>query len=82
MNLGAAGAELLAKADVIIVVECEVPWFPRYSQPREDAQVVHLGVDPLWSRYPIRNFPAQIAVPGQARAQRSRCSTRRSSQPV
>ncbi len=68
MNLGAAGAELLAKADVIVVVECEVPWFPRYLQPREDAQVVHLGVDPLWSRYPIRNFPAQIAVPGQARA--------------
>jgi len=68
MNLGAAGAELLAKADVIIVVECEVPWFPRYSQPRQDAQVVHLGMDPLWSRYPIRNFPAQIAVPGQARA--------------
>jgi acetolactate synthase I/II/III large subunit len=67
MNLGFAGAELLAKADVIVVAECEVPWFPRYVTPREDAHVVHLGVDPLWSRYPIRNFPAQIAVPGNTR---------------
>jgi acetolactate synthase I/II/III large subunit len=67
MNLGHAGAELIAKADVIVVAECEVPWFPRYVTPREDAQIVHLGVDPLWSRYPIRSFPAQIAVPGSAR---------------
>jgi acetolactate synthase-1/2/3 large subunit len=67
MNTGHAGAELIAKADVIVVAECEVPWFPRYVTPREDAQVVHLGVDPLWSRYPVRTFPAQIAVPGDAR---------------
>ena len=30
MNLGHAGTELVAKADVIIVAECEVPWYPRY----------------------------------------------------
>jgi len=68
MNLGHAGTELVAKADVIVVVECEVPWYPRYVTPREDAQVVHLGVDPLYARYPIRSFPAQIVVPGNARA--------------
>jgi acetolactate synthase-1/2/3 large subunit len=68
MNTGHAGVELLAKADVIIVTECEVPWYPRYFTPRDDAQIVHLGVDPLWSRYPIRSFPAQIAVPGSSRA--------------
>jgi acetolactate synthase-1/2/3 large subunit len=68
MNLGHAGVELLAKADVIVVVDCEVPWYPRYFTPREDAQVVHLGVDPLYTRYPIRSFQAQLAVPGSARA--------------
>src|SRR5215471_18078460 len=68
MNLGHAGTELVAKADVIVVVECEVPWYPRYVTPRADAQVVHLGVDPLYARYPIRSFPAQIVVPGSARA--------------
>jgi acetolactate synthase-1/2/3 large subunit len=68
LNLGHAGTELVAKADVIVVVECEVPWYPRYVTPREDAQVVHLGVDPLYARYPIRSFPAQIVVPGNPRA--------------
>jgi acetolactate synthase-1/2/3 large subunit len=68
MNLGHAGVELLGKADVIVVADCEVPWYPRYFAPRDDAQIVHLGVDPLWTRYPIRSFPAQIAVPGSSRA--------------
>src|SRR5262249_32253148 len=68
MNLGHAGTELVAKADVIIAVECEVPWYPRYVTPRDDAQVAHLGADPLYTRYPIRSFPAQVVVPGNARA--------------
>ena len=53
---------------MIVVVDCEVPWYPRYFTPREDAKVVHLGVDPLWSRYPIRSFPAELAVQGSSRA--------------
>ncbi len=68
LNLGHAGVELLGKADVIVVVDCEVPWYPRYFTPRDGAKVVHLGVDPLWSRYPIRSFPAEIVVQGSSRA--------------
>ena len=64
---GHAGNELLARADLIIVAECEVPWYPRYAMPRADAKVVHLGVDPLWERYPIRSFQAELAIPGSAR---------------
>ncbi len=67
-HLGHAGVELLGKADLIIVADCEVPWFPRYFTPRPNAQVVHLGVDPLWSRYPLRAFPAQLAIPGATRS--------------
>jgi acetolactate synthase-1/2/3 large subunit len=67
MNTGHAGTELVAKADVIIVAECEVPWYPRYVTPRADAHVVHLGADPLYARYPIRSFPAEIVVPGNTR---------------
>ena len=68
MNLGHAGTELVAKADLIIVAECEVPWYPRYVTPRADARVVHPGTDPLYARYPIRSFPAEIVVPGNTRA--------------
>jgi len=65
---GHAGTELLSRADLIIVTECEVPWYPRYFTPRADAKVVHLGVDPLWERYPIRLFPADLAIAGSSRS--------------
>jgi acetolactate synthase I/II/III large subunit len=67
-NLGHAGTKLLEKADLIIVTECEVPWYPRYFAPRADAKIVHVGVDPLWSRYPIRSFPADLVITGSSRS--------------
>lgn len=68
MNFGGAYAELLSKADVVLVVDCEVPWFPRAVNPPRDAKIVHLGVDPLWTRYPIRSFPADLAISGNPQA--------------
>jgi acetolactate synthase-1/2/3 large subunit len=68
MRTGHAGNELLGRADLIIVSECEVPWYPRYVTPRAGAKVVHLGVDPLWERYPIRSFPAHLAINGSSRS--------------
>jgi acetolactate synthase-1/2/3 large subunit len=68
MKTGHAGNELLARADLIIVTECEVPWYPRYFSPNPKAKVVHLGVDPLWERYPIRSFRADRAITGSSRS--------------
>ena len=34
------------------------------EQPRPDCQVVHLGIDPLFQRYPIRGFPCDLAITG------------------
>ncbi len=64
MNMGQGGGGLLAKSDLIIVADCEVPWFPRNFTPKDGAKVVHLGIDPLWTRYPIRIFPTDLAIPG------------------
>lgn len=49
-------------ADAILVVDCDVPWSPARGKPRDDAQVIQLGVDPLFSRYPIRSFPCDVAI--------------------
>jgi acetolactate synthase-1/2/3 large subunit len=68
MKTGHAGTELLSRADLIIVTECEVPWYPRYFSPRPTAKVVHVGVDPLWERYPIRSFRADLAITGSSRS--------------
>src|SRR5690606_30774846 len=67
MSLGQAGGTLLAKADLIVVVDAEVPWFPRAFTPAPEVKVAHLGIDPLWARYPIRSFPADVAIPGSPR---------------
>lgn len=67
-NLGHAGTELLGKADVVVVSECEVPWYPRYAMPRDDAKIAHLGVDPLWTRYPVHSFAAHLAIVGSSRS--------------
>jgi acetolactate synthase-1/2/3 large subunit len=66
MNLGQDGAQLLGRADLIVVLDSEVPWFPRSFTPKAGARVAHLGIDPLWSRYPIRSFPTDLAVPGDS----------------
>jgi acetolactate synthase-1/2/3 large subunit len=66
MNLGQSGGALLQKADVIVVIDSEVPWFPRNFTPGANTKVVHLGADPLYVRYPIRSFPTDLAVPGHA----------------
>ncbi len=68
MRLGARGRSLIGEADVIVVADCEVPWFPRFESPRADAKIAHLGTDPLFVRYPIRQFPGALVVPGNTGA--------------
>jgi acetolactate synthase I/II/III large subunit len=62
MNLGFDPARLVPDADAILVIECDVPWLPSRTQPNRDCKVVHCGLDPLFSRYPIRGFPCDAAI--------------------
>ncbi len=63
-HLGYDAGPFLGNADAILVLECDVPWIPSLEAPRPECKVVHLGVDPLFSRYPIRGFPCDLAVTG------------------
>ena len=59
----------LAGAGAILVVEADVPWYPALQKPRAGAPVIHLGVDPFFSRYPMRSYPCDVpiaATPGVA----------------
>ncbi len=66
-HLGYQPAPLLDDADAILVIECDVPWIPSRKAPSPDCKVVQLGIDPLYSRYPIRGFPCDVAMSGAAR---------------
>jgi acetolactate synthase I/II/III large subunit len=65
-HLGYDAAPWLDDADAILVLECDVPWIPSLKAPRPECKVIHVGVDPLFSRYPIRGFPCDLAVTGMA----------------
>src|SRR6266850_2499957 len=56
--------EQLKEADVVLVVDCDVPWIPKEGGPKADAKVIHIGPDPLFARYPLRGFRTDIALTG------------------
>lgn len=40
-------------ADVIVVVDCDVPWIPTRCKPSKDAKIFHIDVDPLKQLMPV-----------------------------
>jgi len=49
-------------ADAILVIEADVPWYPALGKPAPGAPIVHLGVDPFFSRYPMRSYPCDVPI--------------------
>ncbi len=43
----------LAAADVILVIDSDVPWIPTVSKPSDGAAIYHLDVDPLKQSMPL-----------------------------
>jgi acetolactate synthase I/II/III large subunit len=67
LHAGFDPGPVLGDADLILVVECDAPWYPHLRAPRPDAKVIQIGVDPLYSRYPIRGFHGDVALAGSPR---------------
>ena len=64
MNLGVSAAGILEQADLVLVMDCEVPWFPRNTQVRDGTKLIHIAADPFFSRYPYRGFEMDMAIAG------------------
>lgn len=63
LHLGTDNRPALERADLIIVLESDVPWMPANGEePRREARIVHVGVDPLFARYPIRSFRSDLTL--------------------
>ena len=58
MYLGVGPSRITTEADLILVLQCDVPWIPSREKLRSDCRVVHIGADPLFERYPMRSFQA------------------------
>jgi len=45
-------------ADVILVVDCDVPWIPTQCQPSANAKIFHVDIDVLKQQMPVFYIPA------------------------
>jgi acetolactate synthase-1/2/3 large subunit len=62
MHFGFEPGALLTDADLVIVLESDVPWIPHLQHPPSGSHVAHIGEDPLFVRYPMRSFPSDLAI--------------------
>ncbi|MBM3502565.1 MAG: thiamine pyrophosphate-requiring protein [Alphaproteobacteria bacterium] len=62
MHLGYSPAPILKDADVVIVVDCDVPWAIPPETPPSDARVIHIATDPLFQDYPMRTFASDLTI--------------------
>ena len=53
---------LLKSADVVLVMEADVPWLPGRNEPPENAYVAVVAHDPVRLRFPIHEFIAQVRL--------------------
>lgn len=49
----------LAEADVVLVIDSDVPWIPKDNNPAKDSKIFHIDVDPLKEQMPLFYIPAQ-----------------------
>jgi len=60
LHLGYNANQLISDADVILVVDCDVPWIPSSDQcPNIKSKVFYIDVDPLKESIPLWYMPAQ-----------------------
>jgi acetolactate synthase-1/2/3 large subunit len=56
---GGGQSPALAEADVVLVIDSDVPWIPKENNPAKDAKIFHIDVDPLKEQMPLFYIPAQ-----------------------
>jgi acetolactate synthase-1/2/3 large subunit len=62
MHFGYEPGTLLADADLVVVLDSDVPWIPQLQGPAPGVHVAHVGEDPFYVRYPMRSFPSDLAI--------------------
>jgi acetolactate synthase-1/2/3 large subunit len=68
LHQGAMAGPAVGEADVVLVFEQDVPWMPSTGAgPNENATVVGVGVDPLFTNFPLRSFPVHVNLSGLSR---------------
>ena len=66
LYLGQNPLDAIARADALVALDCEVPWWPSMSTPPAGGRLIHIAPDPFFNRYPVRGFAADLAIAGSS----------------
>lgn len=53
LHAGFEPGKLLEEADVVLVIDSDVPWIPSIAEPNEKSQVFYIDVDPIKESIPL-----------------------------
>jgi acetolactate synthase-1/2/3 large subunit len=62
MYVGQDPEPWISDADAVLVIDSLAPWSPDRHRLSPDCRVVQLGPDPLYRRFPVRNFRVDVPV--------------------
>jgi acetolactate synthase-1/2/3 large subunit len=72
----------LGEADLVLVIDSDVPWIPTVSRPRNDADVYYIDVDPLKRQMPLWYVPSKRMFRADARTALQQLNQRLENQPL
>ncbi len=58
--------EALARADVVLVIDSDVPWISAVNRPRAEARIFHIDADPLKTQMPLWYIGATLQCQADA----------------
>ena len=59
LHLGFDAHSMIPDADVIVVIDSDIPWIPAHARPNQNCRVFYLDVDPLKEDIPIWYIPSE-----------------------
>lgn len=62
MYVGQDPEPWISEADVVLVVDSLAPWSPDVHRLAPGCRVIQLGPNPLYSRFPVRNFRSDLSI--------------------
>ena len=62
LHLGSDVAAAFGEADVVLVIDSDVPWLPALTKFPEGARLFYLDIDPVKDTIPLWNYPAEMFI--------------------
>ncbi|MBV8999380.1 MAG: hypothetical protein JO304_09985, partial [Solirubrobacterales bacterium] len=68
MYLGTEPGVHLGDADLVLLLDVDVPWTPLFQNVRDDAKVARIDIDPLRAEMGLWSFPTDLLLAGSVAA--------------